>query len=268
MPCNRGVCLKSVCLVCLKMKTPKPENQILMYESVKGMSEPQKKILLVEDDSNLGFVIKDTLSAKGYQVTWAKDGEEGYRFFLNEDFRLCLVDVMLPKKDGFTLSRQIRAVNADVPILLLTAKSMTEDKLEGFRSGADDYITKPFSIEELILRMEVFLRRAGQAVPDNIYRIGQYTFDFRNLTLSHETAGSKILTAREAEVLRLLCEHKNQMVKRAQILRKVWGDDDYFMGRSMDVFISKLRKYLKEDDSLQIVNHHGVGFRLEVGNGN
>jgi DNA-binding response OmpR family regulator len=222
------------------------------------------KILLVEDDPSLGFVIKDNLSVKGYDVTLCRDGEEGDNAFGQNPFNLCILDVMLPKKDGFTLARNIRQKNKEVPILFLTAKAMMEDKLEGFRTGADDYITKPFSLEELFYRIEVFLRRTTkqETISDKVVQVGQYEFNYKNLTLS-SSKESKTLTQKEAEVLRLLYENRDRVLKREEILTSVWGDDDYFMGRSMDVFISKLRKYLKEDASIQIVNYHGVGFRLE-----
>ena len=224
-----------------------------------------KKILLVEDDPSLGFVIKDNLTLKGYDVTLCKDGEEGERSFLNNVYNLCIFDVMLPKKDGFSLARSVRKKSATIPILFLTAKSMIEDKLEGFGTGADDYITKPFSLEELLCRIEVFLRRAPliSHIEQKIVFLGQYEFDFSNLTLKTRSA-EKTLTQKEAEVLRLLYQNRERVLKREEILKQVWGDDDYFMGRSMDVFISKLRKYLKEDPSVQIVNYHGVGFKLEA----
>ena len=224
-----------------------------------------KKILLVEDDPSLGFVIKDNLTLKGYDVTLCKDGEEGERSFLENSYNLCIFDVMLPKKDGFSLARSVRKKSATVPILFLTAKSMIEDKLEGFGTGADDYITKPFSLEELLCRIEVFLRRAPliSHIEQKIVFLGQYEFDFSNLTLKTRSA-EKTLTQKEAEVLKLLYQNRERVLKREEILKQVWGDDDYFMGRSMDVFISKLRKYLKEDPSVQIVNYHGVGFKLEA----
>lgn len=228
--------------------------------------EPSKKILLVEDDPSLGYVIKDNLSLKGFDVTLCRDGEEGEQAFSENSFHICILDVMLPKKDGFTLARNIRTKNKQVPILFLTAKSMTEDKLAGFQTGADDYITKPFSLEELYYRIEVFLRRATRAGADlkeDIFRVGQYEFDPLNLVL--KTNGlEKTLTQKEAEVLKLLYKNRDRVLKREEILTQVWGNDDYFMGRSMDVFISKLRKYLREDPAVQIVNYHGVGFRLEV----
>jgi DNA-binding response OmpR family regulator len=226
----------------------------------------KKKILLVEDDPSLGFVIKDNLSIKGFDVTLCKDGEEGENTFHSQPFDICILDVMLPKKDGFTIAKSIRAKDKSVPILFLTAKSMMEDKLTGFQTGADDYITKPFSLDELICRIEVFLRRSqGVAEPNgkSVYAVGGFSFDPQNLTLKNNST-EKTLTQKEAEVLKLLYQNRDRVLKREEILKEVWGDDDYFMGRSMDVFISKLRKYLKEDPSIQIVNYHGVGFRLEV----
>ena len=225
-----------------------------------------KRILLVEDDPSLGFVIKDNLVQKGYDVTLCTDGEAGQSAFDAAGFHLCIFDVMLPKKDGFTLAKSVREKNTDVPILFLTAKSMMEDKLVGFQAGADDYITKPFSLEELLCRIEVFLRRSnGLSQPDGkSFQLGNFEFDYANLTLKTKEGDEKSLTQKEAEVLQLLYQHRNRVLKREEILKQVWGDDDYFMGRSMDVFISKLRKYLKEDPHVQIVNHHGVGFRLEV----
>jgi DNA-binding response OmpR family regulator len=223
------------------------------------------KILLVEDDPSLGFVIKDNLTLKGFEVTLCENGIDGYQIFQDKLFDLCILDVMMPKQDGFSLAKSIRTKNKQVPILFVTAKSMLEDKIAGFESGGDDYIIKPFSMEELLLRIGVFLRRSNPTNGrEEIFNIGTFTFSFTNLTLQH-ASGSKILTHKEAEVLRLLCENKNRVLKREEILKAVWGDDDYFLGRSMDVFISKLRKYLKDDISVQIVNYHGVGFRLEVG---
>ncbi|MCE7865140.1 MAG: DNA-binding response regulator [Bacteroidetes bacterium CHB5] len=221
------------------------------------------KILLTEDDPNLGFVIKDNLEQRGYQVTLCNNGEEGLALFNQKPFDLCILDVMMPKKDGFTLAQQIREKNLTVPILFVTAKSMQEDKIEGFKKGGDDYIVKPFSMEELCLRIEVFLRRSAPLQQLNNFSLGNYNFDYTNFILQH-SQGEKTLTQKEAEVLKLLCQNKDRVLKREEILNAVWGNDDYFLGRSMDVFISKLRKYLKDDPRVQIVNYHGVGFRLEV----
>lgn len=228
------------------------------------MDSNPKRILLVEDDPSLGFVIKDNLTLKGYSIILCKDGAEGESMFDQYPFHLCILDVMLPKKDGFMLAQSIRQKNKEVPIIFLTAKSMIEDKLTGFNSGADDYITKPFSLEELICRIEVFLRRSNGHAADEIkgFRVGQYEFDPTNLVLKTKGA-EKTLTQKEADVLKLLYKNRDRVLKREEILTEVWGNDDYFMGRSMDVFISKLRKYLKDDPTVQIVNYHGVGFRLE-----
>jgi DNA-binding response OmpR family regulator len=222
------------------------------------------KILLVEDDPALGFVIKDNLVHKGYEVTLCKDGEDGQNVFNQNPFDLCIFDVMMPKKDGFALAQEVRRKNNQVPILFVTAKAMLEDKLNGFRVGGDDYIVKPFSMEELFARIDVFLRRSNVGAPENeTFAIGEFLFDSRNFKLTH-SSGEKTLTQKEAEVMKMLCGTKDRVLKREEILKSVWGDDDYFMGRSLDVFISKLRKYLKEDPSVEIVNYHGVGFKLEV----
>lgn len=221
------------------------------------------KILLVEDDPGLGFVIKDNLTHKQYDVTLCTDGEEAHRAFFDQSFDLCILDVMLPKKDGFSLAQSFRSKNKNVPILFVTAKGLIEDKITGFESGGDDYIVKPFSMEELYCRIEVFLRRTSIQEGATSFSIGSYQFDGNSITLSHDK-GLKTLTQKEAEVLKLLYNNKDRVLKREEILKSIWGDDDYFMGRSLDVFISKLRKYLKYDPSIQIVNYHGVGFRLEI----
>lgn len=221
-----------------------------------------RKILLVEDDPALGYVIRDGLASRGFDVTWCADGIEGHQAFAGGSFDLCLLDVMLPRKDGFALAQDIRKTDPSIPILFLTAKSMLEDKISGFTAGGDDYLVKPFSMEELVLRMEVFLRRTAPSPAEEVISLGGYRFDPRNLTL-HHPAGDKVLTQKEADVLSMLSRHRDRVLKREEILKKVWGNDDYFLGRSLDVFISKLRKYLKEDPSLEIVNYHGVGFRLE-----
>lgn len=222
------------------------------------------KILLVEDDPALGFVIKDNLAHKGYEVTLCKDGEDGESVFNQQLFDLCIFDVMMPKKDGFALAQDVRKKNNHVPILFVTAKAMLEDKLEGFRAGGDDYIVKPFNMEELVARIEVFLRRRNSSDKEiNSFILGEFLFDAKNFKLIHPS-GEKTLTQKEAEVMKLLCHNTARVLKREEILKTVWGDDDYFMGRSLDVFISKLRKYLKEDPNVEIANYHGVGFKLEV----
>ena len=225
---------------------------------------PEKvKILLAEDDTNLGFVIRDNLMQHGFEVVLCKDGEEAYRQFQEAAFHICILDVMMPMMDGFTLARKIRTTNSEIPILFLTAKTLKEDKLQGFMIGGDDYITKPFSIEELVMRIKVFVKRSQKA-SDHIpkkYVIGKYIFDYENLMLSTDDFGRK-LTQMEADILSYLCSRKSEVAKRSDILTAIWGEDDYFSGRSLDVFISRLRKYLKEDEHIKISNLHGVGFKL------
>ncbi len=219
-------------------------------------------ILYVEDDESLSFVTRDNLELQGYQITYCEDGLKAQKAIHNEEFDLCILDVMLPEIDGFTLAREIRKFNDHVPILFLTAKSLKEDRIYGLKIGADDYITKPFSIEELILKIEVFLRRNRivQPLSKNVL-IGSFELDYPNLTL-HYQEQSKRLTQKEADLLKFLAEHRNEIIKRSIILEKLWGQDDYFLGRSLDVFISRLRKYLRRDEKLKIENIHGVGFRL------
>ena len=233
------------------------------------MKKPKAKILLVEDDNNLALVLTDFLEMQKYEVQLEKDGEKGYQAFRNSKFDLCILDVMMPIKDGFTLAREIREMNEDVPIIFLTAKSMKEDKIEGFKAGADDYISKPFSTEELILRIEAILKRYrySNIISDKekIFDIGKLQFDYTNLKLIGPNSEKK-LTKREAEVLRMLALNKGKILRRDIALKNIWGEDDYFMGRSMDVYITKLRKYLKEDENISIINVHGTGFKLEVAN--
>ena len=224
-------------------------------------------ILLVEDDENLGFVTQEGLEDKGYHVIWAKDGVEGYEVFHASKFNICLIDVMMPKKDGFTLAKEIRNIDSEVPIFFLTARAQEEDKIQGLSIGADDYITKPFSIDELDLRIKNLLERISRSQNESnqkdIYTLGNFTFNYpeQSLTINSE---SKKLTKKEAALLRLLCIHKGEILQRNSILRIIWGSDDYFLGRSMDVFITKLRKYLAEDESITINNIHGIGFKLEI----
>ncbi len=223
-------------------------------------------ILLAEDDINLGFVISDQLRSEGYQVSLATDGVEALKRFNEQAYHLCVFDVMMPKKDGFTLAKDIRKINSDIPILFLTAKSMTEDKIEGFNAGGDDYLTKPFSVEELNLRIKSLLKRVNirtEIPEEKVFNVSNFVFDTENLTL---TLDGKVqsLTKKEAQILKLLFKFKNQVLPREVILNTVWGQDDYFVGRSLDVFITKLRKYLKADESIVILNIHGVGFKLEL----
>ena len=223
-------------------------------------------ILFVEDDETLGFVTRDNLELNGFSVTHFMDGKAAMQAIPTIKFDLALLDVMLPNMDGFEIARQIRSQNANVPILFLTAKSLKDDRLTGFSLGADDYITKPFSIEELIFRINVFLRRSKAEkypVQSNKFSLSRFTFDYENLTLSSDLA-DRILTQKEADLLRYLLLHKNQLCKRSDILKQIWGEDDYFMGRSLDVFISRLRKYLTPDPSILLENVHGVGFKLKV----
>ncbi len=225
-------------------------------------------ILLVEDDENLGFVTQEGLEDKGYHVVWAKDGVEGYELYHASRFSICLIDVMMPKKDGFTLAKEIREIAPDVPIFFLTARAQEEDKIEGLSIGADDYITKPFSIDELDLRIKNLMNRVNRSQNEthqkDIYSLGKYTFNYPEQNLSINGVDKK-LTKKEAALLRLLSIHKGEVLQRNSILRIIWGSDDYFLGRSMDVFITKLRKYLLEDETINISNVHGVGFKLEVG---
>jgi len=211
-------------------------------------------ILLAEDDINLGFVISDQLRAEGYHVSLATDGVDALKRFNEQQYHLCIFDVMMPKKDGLTLARDIRKLNTEIPILFLTAKSMTEDKIEGFNAGGDDYLTKPFSVEELNLRIKSLLKRVNirTDVPEEkVFSVGLFVFDTENLTLTFNGT-LQSLTKKEAQILKLLYKFKNQVLPREVILNTVWGQDDYFVGRSLDVFITKLRKYLKEDQSIQI----------------
>jgi two-component system, OmpR family, response regulator VicR len=224
----------------------------------------KSKILYVEDDETLSFVTKDNLELNGYKVDHFLDGESAIEAFYQVSYDLCILDVMLPKMDGFALAEKIRGTDPNVPILFLTAKSMKEDRINGLKLGADDYITKPFSIEELILKIEVFLRRKYVSVSINDqYKIGAYNFDYRNLIL-YFGSNDRSLTQKEADLLKMLLDHKNNVVKRSIILEKLWGEDDYFLGRSMDVFISRLRKYLSEDPKIKLDNIHGVGFKLVI----
>ena len=224
------------------------------------------KILLAEDDENLGLLLKEYLIAKGYDTDLFPDGETAYHGFMRNQYNICLLDVMMPKKDGFTLARDIRLVNADIPVIFLTAKNLKEDVIEGFKIGADDYMTKPFSMEELIFRIEAILRRISndnQPSDQNVYHIGLYSFDVRKQILSHDGEEVK-LTTKESELLRLLVANANKVLERNYALKAIWIDDNYFNARSMDVYITKLRKLLKEDETVQIINIHGKGYKLIV----
>jgi DNA-binding response OmpR family regulator len=222
------------------------------------------EILLVEDDASLGFIIKDNLEMKGWNVDLFADGQKGWDAFKQKKYALCILDVMLPKIDGFALAENIRAINGAVPILFLTARAGKDDRIEGFKKGADDYITKPFSIEELQYRVAVFLKRSSaEGLQTGLVKIGNYSFDYANLLLTIKDEKTE-LTKMEGDLLRLFFAQKGKLIKREEILKEVWNSDDYFLGRSLDVFISKLRKYLRGDTNIEIVNQFGVGFRLDV----
>ena len=227
------------------------------------MMDHKMKVLLCEDDENLGMLLREYLQAKGYDTELYGDGEAGYKAFMKEKFDICVFDVMMPRKDGFTLAKEIRQTNQDVPIIFLTAKTLKEDILEGFKIGADDYLTKPFSMEELTFRIEAILRRVkGKKTRDRtLYRIGSFTFDTQKQILSREGESVK-LTTKESELLGLLCAHANEILQRDYALKTIWIDDNYFNARSMDVYITKLRKHLKADENVEIINIHGKGYKL------
>jgi DNA-binding response OmpR family regulator len=223
----------------------------------------KSKILLIEDDPTLGFVVKDAIQDAGFEVTHVTDGETGFQQFMKNKFDLVLLDVMLPKKDGTTIAAQIRKKNESIPILMLTSKSMDDDKIAGFKSGADDYITKPFNMQELLLRIDVFIKRTKKKDDGGAsgFKLGDTIFDFDNLLLQNELESHQ-LTQREAELLRYFCSNANKVLKRDDILLNVWGKEDYFLGRSMDVFITKLRKYLRSEKQAELQTIHGIGFKF------
>ncbi len=225
----------------------------------------KSKILYTEDDETLAFLTKDNLEQSGYQVTHCPNGIIGLEAFHKEDFDICIFDIMMPKMDGFELATAIRKNNSDIPIIFLSAKTLKEDRIKGLRLGADDYLVKPFSIEELLLKIEIFLKRStkNHIVEPSLYEIGRYYFDTKNLILFNETEKVS-LTQREAELLQFFLKNKNSVLKREQILTSIWGDDDYFMGRSLDVFISRLRKILSSEKEISIENLHGIGFRFNI----
>jgi len=229
------------------------------------MEKNQARILLAEDDRNLGNILKNFLDAKGYVATLCINGQEAIDAFQKKEFDFCILDIMMPVKDGFAVAKEIRLSNPKIPIMFLTAKTMQEDKLKGFETGADDYITKPFSMEELMMRMQAILRRTEDtgrnAKNENTYQLGKYSFDFNRQVLTIKGKDQK-LTSKEAGLLRLLCSNANEVLERSTALNKIWSDDSYFNARSMDVYIVKLRKYLKEDPSVELINVHGVGFKL------
>ncbi|PAM93396.1 DNA-binding response regulator [Flavobacterium sp. IR1] len=223
------------------------------------------KILYTEDDETLAFLTKDNLEQNAYEVVHCTDGKSGLSAFNSEDFDICIFDIMMPKMNGFDLATEIRKTDTDIPIIFLSAKTLKEDRIKGLRLGADDYLVKPFSIEELLLKIEIFLKRSqkNRAIEKSVYEIGKYQFDTKNFILFNEE--EKIgLTQREAELLKLFFDNKNTVLKREKILTALWGTDDYFMGRSLDVFISRLRKILINEKNIMIENLHGVGFRFKM----
>ena len=221
------------------------------------------KILLAEDDENLGSLLREYLIAKSYECDWFSNGEKAYKSFIKNHYDLCILDIMMPVKDGYTLAKEIRMTNTEIPIIFLTAKSLKEDIIEGFKAGGDDYITKPFSMEELVFRIEAIIRRAKKELvsKQSEYKIGKYLFNSDKQILQLEDFKQN-LTTKESELLRLLCNNKNMVLERNFALKTIWIDDNYFNARSMDVYIAKLRKYLKDDPAVQILNIHGKGFKL------
>lgn len=224
------------------------------------------KILLAEDDQNLGSILKDFLKIKDYEVYHALDGKEAYDLYIKGNFNLCIFDIMMPKLDGFNLAKKIRETGDEIPIIFLTAKSLIDDKISGFKIGADDYITKPFNTEELLLRITALMRRINKKDINNqpdIHIIGKYKFDYKRRTLSLNSRNLK-LTYKECELLKLLCLKQNAVLERSAALKTIWKEDNYFTSRSMDVYITKLRNFLKEDETIEIINIHGAGFKLQT----
>jgi DNA-binding response OmpR family regulator len=248
------------------MKLPKCLYSCQKKEDMTTTKTP--KLLLVEDDHGLGYILREYLELHEFAVTWEKEGKSGLEAFQGQPFDLCILDVMLPKMDGFALATAIRKIDKQVPLVFLTSKALKIDKLKGFHLGADDYIVKPVDEEELIARIEAILRRthgnAGSPEQDSHYQIGDYHFDLNRHTLTFRQEKPQLLTTREAEVLHLLCLHRGRILDRRHALRKIWGESDYFKRRSMDVFISRLRKYLSRDEQVQITNVHGKGYVLKV----
>lgn len=230
---------------------------------------PKIKILLAEDDENLSFMLEQYLIQKGYDVTVKANGEEAFDIFCKKKFDLLILDVMMPKLDGFALARKIRQINTDIPIIFLTAKGSKEDTLEGFNSGADDYITKPFSMDELLARINAIIKRTNVyrsiESTETVFEIGDYVFNFAQKQLIYRPTKEQMhLTTKESDLLRLFAIHKNALLDRSFALKSIWGDDNYYNSRSMDVYIAKLRKYLSKDQNISIVNVHGKGFQLYV----
>ena len=227
--------------------------------------ENKLHILLCEDEESLGMLVREYLQAKGYDAELYLDGEAGYKAFVKGEYDMCLLDVMMPKMDGFTLARELRMINAEVPIMFLTAKNLKDDILEGFKLGADDYLTKPFSMDELVYRMEAILRRVKARNKQMAvrYQLGRLVFDTQRQLLTIGEKSTK-LTTKESELLTMLCTHMNDVLERDLALKTIWIDDNYFNARSMDVYITKLRKHLKDDPNVEINNVHGKGYRLVV----
>ncbi len=223
------------------------------------------KILLAEDDNNLGLIIQEYLISKEYDVDVAENGERALQLFLRNSYDICVFDVMMPLKDGFTLAKEVREINSEIPIVFLTAKSLKEDILQGFHIGADDYLTKPFSMEEFLMRIQAILKRTSRQPmkkEQEVFQLGDYTFDSIKQTLLHSDGTQKKLTTKESQLLKLLCENQNQTLDRNYALKTIWEEDSYFNARSMDVYITKLRKHIKEEPTIQIINVHGKGFKL------
>jgi DNA-binding response OmpR family regulator len=229
------------------------------------MKEIKTRILLAEDDENLGSLLQEYLQAKNFETDWVVNGDKAFRYFEQYHYDICIFDVMMPVKDGFSLATDVRVMNSKIPIIFLTAKSMKDDVLEGFSRGADDYITKPFSMEELLFRIEAILRRTKgkKGEEKQIWKIGKFSFDVKKQELSIDESIQK-LTTKETDLLKLLCNNMNEVLERNFALKAIWIDDNYFNARSMDVYITKLRKYLKDDPRVQIINVHGKGYKLVV----
>ena len=226
----------------------------------------KKKLLLAEDDQNLGMLLSNYLNVKGFETVLCVNGKEALECFRKDSFDLCILDIMMPEIDGIRLAREIRLLNPDIPVIFLTARNQKEDVIEGFKTGADDYVTKPFSMEELMYRIEAIFRRVvepGSHIKEDIYKIGEFRFDTLKQILTFRDQNLK-LTTKESELLDLLCRHKNEVLDRNYALKTIWIDDNYFNARSMDVYITKLRKYLKADPSVKILNVHGKGYKLLV----
>ena len=225
------------------------------------------KVLIAEDDENMGNIIKNYLDAKGFETVLATNGQIAYDYYNTIFFDICILDIMMPEKDGFTLAKYIRETDKNIPILFITARSQSEDIIKGFEIGCDDYIIKPFSLEEMLVRIKAILRRTGDTdkedknTDDYIIEIGNYIFDYHTQTLTYMNETQK-LTSKESELLKLLCDNKNKVLLRSTALNKIWNDDSYFNARSMDVYITKLRKYLKKDNSIKLLNIHSKGFKL------